>query len=70
MKLFYLTIICIYITKICCGLDGLNFLALGDWGGLPYPPYHTVIEETTANQMSVTAENMDAKFVIALGMFW
>ena len=44
-----------------------NFLILGDWGGIPIRPYTTDIEESTANQMSVTATQKNSKFVIALG---
>ena len=40
-----------------------NFLILGDWGGIPIRPYTTDIEESTANQMSVTATQKNSKFV-------
>lgn len=45
----------------------LKFLAIGDWGGLPYPPYITAVQMATANEMSKVAEQMGADFVLALG---
>ncbi|XP_028310028.1 tartrate-resistant acid phosphatase type 5a [Gouania willdenowi] len=45
----------------------IRFLALGDWGGLPYPPYITAVQKTTAREMSRVAEQMGADFVLALG---
>ncbi|XP_056890444.1 tartrate-resistant acid phosphatase type 5a isoform X1 [Takifugu flavidus] len=45
----------------------IKFLAIGDWGGLPYPPYTTVVQRTTAQEMSNTAERMGADFIVALG---
>ncbi|KAK2815709.1 hypothetical protein Q5P01_026176 [Channa striata] len=45
----------------------IKFLAVGDWGGLPYPPYVTAVQETTAQEMGVVAEQMGADFILALG---
>ncbi|KAM8879164.1 tartrate-resistant acid phosphatase type 5a [Spinachia spinachia] len=45
----------------------IKFLALGDWGGVPYPPYATAVQKTTAREMSKVAEQMGADFVMALG---
>lgn len=45
----------------------LKFLAIGDWGGLPYPPYVTAVQEATAREMGKVAEQMGADFVLALG---
>lgn len=45
----------------------LKFLAVGDWGGLPYPPYVTAVQEATAREMGKVAEQMGADFVLALG---
>ena len=46
---------------------GLNFLAVGDWGGAETSPYTTDIETHTAKQMAQTANQTQAKFVLALG---
>lgn len=45
----------------------LKFLAVGDWGGVPYPPYITAVQKATAREMSIVAEQMGADFVLALG---
>lgn len=45
----------------------LKFLAVGDWGGLPYPPYITAVQKATAWEMGKVAEQMGADFVLALG---
>lgn len=45
----------------------LNFLVLGDWGGLPLYPYTTEIEEKTSKQMADVAARVNARFVVALG---
>ncbi|KAM6942455.1 tartrate-resistant acid phosphatase type 5a [Lycodopsis pacificus] len=45
----------------------IKFLAVGDWGGLPYPPYITAVQKYTAREMSKVAEQLGADFVLALG---
>lgn len=47
--------------------DGLSFLVIGDWGGLPSFPYRTLIEEAVANHLGNLAESTASKFVLALG---
>lgn len=47
--------------------SSIRFLAIGDWGGLPYPPYITPIEKATAVEMGKIAEQMGADFILALG---
>jgi tartrate-resistant acid phosphatase type 5 len=47
--------------------NGVTFLAMGDWGGLPVYPYRTVIEQRVAKQMTETAEENDSKFQLAIG---
>ncbi len=50
------------------GNDGrLNFLVVSDWGGLPTPPYSTPVETSVAKMMATTAEDIGAKFIVALG---
>lgn len=45
----------------------IKFLAVGDWGGVPYPPYITAVQKATAQEMSKIADQMGADFVLALG---
>ncbi|CAN9509856.1 unnamed protein product [Ophioblennius macclurei] len=45
----------------------IKFLAVGDWGGIPYPPYITAVQKATAREMSKVAEQMGADFILALG---
>lgn len=40
---------------------------MGDWGGVPYLPYVTAVQKTTAREMSKVAEQMGADFILALG---
>ncbi|XP_054459861.1 tartrate-resistant acid phosphatase type 5a isoform X2 [Anoplopoma fimbria] len=45
----------------------IKFIAVGDWGGVPYPPYITAVQKATAREMSKVAEQMGADFILALG---
>ncbi|KAF7660474.1 hypothetical protein LDENG_00281720 [Lucifuga dentata] len=45
----------------------IKFLAVGDWGGVPLPPYVTPVEKATAREMGRVAEQIGADFVLALG---
>lgn len=47
--------------------DQLNFIVLGDWGGLNFFPYKTPVESAVAKQMSKTSEQLGAQFIVALG---
>lgn len=57
------------VTHLCPtgNRSSIRFLAVGDWGGVPYPPYVTPVQKTTAREMSKVAEQMGADFVLALG---
>lgn len=49
------------------GGGALQFLAVGDWGGVPDPPFATPREVATAVAMGRAAEEPGADFVLALG---
>ena len=45
----------------------LNFLVMGDWGGIEDPPYTTPQEVATAAGMNLIAGEIDSEFSLALG---
>ncbi len=47
--------------------DMLSFLVVGDWGGQDTAPYTRVGEVAASVGMAEVAENMTARFVLALG---
>lgn len=48
--------------------DGdVNMILLGDWGGMPTPPYASPFEEVTALQIMREAKLQNSDFVVALG---
>ena len=49
------------------GSDALNFVILGDWGGLPCPLCTTPLQTTIASSMGKTAAETGASFAVALG---
>ena len=54
---------------LASGLDSgaLNFLVIGDWGGLPYSPYTTGVQVANAKMMGLVANQTNSSFVVALG---
>jgi hypothetical protein len=48
-------------------VDDFTLVAIGDWGGFPYPPYHTPHQTATAKGMAKVAEDIGAAGVLALG---
>ncbi|XP_053572015.1 tartrate-resistant acid phosphatase type 5 [Bombina bombina] len=47
--------------------SSLRFIALGDWGGLPLPPYYTQQLLKVAKEMGTTVDKLGANFILALG---
>ncbi|XP_068128285.1 tartrate-resistant acid phosphatase type 5 [Hyperolius riggenbachi] len=45
----------------------LRFSVIGDWGGLPLPPYFTEQENRTALEMANTAANWGTDFIVSVG---
>jgi len=45
----------------------LHFLAVGDWGGLPVPPWVTPAQQRVASAMGTIAERHGSSFVLSLG---
>uniref|UniRef100_A0AAU7YE20 Tartrate-resistant acid phosphatase type 5 n=1 Tax=Trachinotus ovatus TaxID=173339 RepID=A0AAU7YE20_TRAOV len=57
----------------CCRLlqtleqAALRFVVLGDWGGIPVPPYYTPHEEAVAAEVDSLARTEGVDFVLSLG---
>ncbi|XP_013379889.1 tartrate-resistant acid phosphatase type 5-like [Lingula anatina] len=47
--------------------QGLRFMTVGDFGGLPSKPYYTNLEKTVAHGMGQIAEKYQTKFTLVLG---
>lgn len=45
----------------------LKFLAIGDWGGLPFFPYKTFVEMNVGRDMAFLSKKMNVDFILALG---
>ena len=45
----------------------LQALVMGDWGGVPIPPWSTPAEHETAKSMGLEAAKIGARFALALG---
>lgn len=46
---------------------GLDFTVIGDWGGMPYWPYYTPGEASTAKALGKKAGEVNSSFTLALG---
>lgn len=53
-------------------IDGMNFIAIGDWGGKDTEPYTQRSQVQAAAGMAKVAKEQGSKFVLALGdnMYW
>lgn len=70
MKNYFLLGIVLLSSIISYSLEkdvSFNYLVIGDWGGLPFYPYKTYIEEGIAKKIGVVAETLNSKLVLALG---
>ncbi|PIO40204.1 hypothetical protein AB205_0183150 [Aquarana catesbeiana] len=47
--------------------SSLRFAVIGDWGGLPLPPYHTKQEAHVAAELGRTVANWGADFILSVG---
>ena len=49
------------------GKESIDFLMIGDWGGIPSYPYHTPGQVAVSKSMATWASENSADFVLALG---
>lgn len=59
--------ICFINIILASASDNLNFVVIGDWGGVPFPPYTTPGQKQTAVGMGIVANEINAEFIVALG---
>ena len=45
----------------------LRFVGLGDWGGIPLPPYHTPHESAIAASLGAVAQTTGLDLILSLG---
>lgn len=53
--------------RLCLKEDEVNFFMIADWGGIPYFPYRTFIQQNIANLMNKLTKKMPVHFTLALG---
>ena len=58
---------CQFIFQVEQKKNSLSFMALGDFGGMPYYPYATPIEMAVAHRMAKFAHKNPIDFVLTLG---
>ena len=47
--------------------DSVQMIVMGDWGGLPIPPYYSPFEKVTAIAMMKYSQVHQTEFLLALG---
>ena len=67
MFLQRLIVLATVISMTAADSSALNFLVMGDWGGLPGPIWTTPAEKSTAEAMASEATKINATFALALG---
>ena len=59
--------VAILLSHLHSAFASLNFLAVGDWGGMGDAPYYTDAQLASASGMNTIASDINATFVLALG---
>lgn len=47
--------------------DSLSFVVLGDWGGVPVPPYHTLHTERVSAELESLVQEQGLDFILSVG---
>ncbi|XP_072307328.1 tartrate-resistant acid phosphatase type 5b [Eucyclogobius newberryi] len=66
---------CLLLLQTCCWLplghtadpEALGFAVLADWGGLPFPPYHTFHQTAVAEELDRLSQEQGLSFILSLG---
>mmetsp|Transcript_23959 Transcript_23959/g.40750 ORF Transcript_23959/g.40750 Transcript_23959/m.40750 type:complete len:345 (+) Transcript_23959:19-1053(+) len=54
-------------SEVSAGSGDINLMVVGDWGGVPFPPYSTPGQRAVAASMGRVATDISASAVLALG---
>lgn len=67
-SLVVVSVVALSVSAAADAAEGkLSFLAVGDWGGIPFWPYHSPGQKETAQGMGKVASAIKSEYVIALG---
>ncbi len=66
MLLYTVTFVLLALSSSAAA-SGLNFLAVGDWGGQTFTPYTTSAQLSVAKVMGEEAKTIDSQFTFAMG---
>ena len=55
------------LLMIVTGKESLDFLMIGDWGGIDKPPYYTPEQLMAAQSMAAWSDQYNADFILAVG---
>ncbi|KAI1891445.1 hypothetical protein AGOR_G00143890 [Albula goreensis] len=69
-KVAFLYLVCLQILRVHCQSQEsarLRFVGIGDWGGLPVPPFSTHLERSNAAELGRLAETTGLDFILSLG---
>ncbi|KAG7487524.1 hypothetical protein MATL_G00024530 [Megalops atlanticus] len=68
-KIALVVLVCLQTLWTLCQSreHALRFVGIGDWGGLPVPPFHTHLERSNAAELARVAQTSGLDFILSLG---